>query len=81
MNQRSGLVVGLPILVIVALLALAPPTSAIVPNERQTPLQHKEFFEPELYISSSHVELDDAALAARSGDTVLGRFQQAYGEP
>ena len=80
MNQRCGLVVGLSILVIVALVGLAPPTSAIVPNERVTPLQDKEFFEPELYISSSHVELDAAALTERSGDTVLGRFQQAYGE-
>lgn len=74
MNRRS-------VVILAAIVAAAVSTDSLayVPKSEVEGLQQKEFFSEDLYISSSNVQVDLAALREHSGATALTRFLNDYG--
>lgn len=79
MNRRSVFTVRLCLLLILALTVVGLSVQAFEAPEQRTALQSKQFFERELYISSTHEKLDVTALRQLVGDTTVDDFLEANG--
>jgi trimeric autotransporter adhesin len=75
MSVRLLLAFGL----VAAIGVAAGAARAATPRDARTPLEQKAFFRPELYVSSSHVLLDDV-LVELPGHTAWEEFFRARGE-
>ena len=68
------------VLLLVASSLVTTTAWAAVPKEPQTPLDQKEFFQPDLYISSSHVPLEEI-LDQLPNRSAWERYRAARDEP